>query len=53
MNKQFELFDEPRKSWWKRLTASDGNACTLRTYVTLWDKETQGPSEGGGSFAFS
>jgi len=33
----FELFDEPRKSWWNRLTASDGDwPPTLRTYVTLW-----------------
>ena len=36
----FELFDEPRKSWWNRLTASDGDwPPTLRTYVTLWGGE--------------
>ena len=25
-----------KRKWWKRLTASDRTAPTLRTYVTLW-----------------
>ena len=27
------------RKWWKRLTASDRMAPTLRTYVTLWGGE--------------